>query len=59
MGGGFSTNTTTQWKASLISINAATGQLDLVAGLKPIAGGTIYAVPTASDYPIIVHMDLY
>ena len=59
VGGGFSTDTTTLWKASLMSINPTTGQLDLVVGLKPTAGGSNFAVPTASDYPIIVHMELY
>ena len=59
MGGGFSTDTTTLWKASLMSINPNTGQLDLVVGLEPTAGGGFFTNTTASDYPIIVHMDLY
>ena len=62
MGGGFSifvSGVLTQWKSSLMSINPTTGQLDLVAGLLPTAGGPNYADPTASGYPIIVHMDLY
>ena len=62
MGGGFSfyvSGVLTQWKASLMSINPITGQLDLVVGLEPTAGGGNFAIPTAADYPLIVHMDLY
>ena len=59
MGGGFSTDTTTLWKASLMSINPNTGQLDLVIGLEPTAGNTYFTIPSTTDYPIIVHMDLY
>ena len=33
MGGGFSTEHYSNWKASLMSINPTTGQLDLVVGL--------------------------
>ena len=42
-----------------MSINPTTGQLDLIVGLEPTAGGGSFAIPTASDYPVIVHMDLY
>ena len=58
MGGGFSpvlTGTMTQWKESLISIDPATGQLDLIAGLKPTSG----TANDATNYPFIVHMEFY
>ena len=42
-----------------MSIDPITGQLDLVVGLEPTAGGGNFAIPTAADYPLIVHMDLY
>ena len=63
MGGGFSlysAGTLTAWKASLMSIDPITGQLDLVQGLQPTAGGGgAYFAVTASDYALIVHMYLY
>ena len=59
MGGGFFSFPSGPWKASLMSINPNTGQLDLVVGLEPTAGYSGFTIPTASDYPIIVHMDLY
>ena len=55
MGGGFSTDTTTFWKASLMSINPNNGQLDLVIGLEPTSG----LASNYTNYPIIVHMEVY